>query len=77
MATWCAFEVPWGHLYSPTKIGGVHLENRPAGRAFLFPAPFYLVLTREILAALERAIDDFAGPTAQFDDIAILIAKRL
>jgi sigma-B regulation protein RsbU (phosphoserine phosphatase) len=31
----------------------------------------------DILAALESAVDDFAGPTAQFDDIAILIAKRL
>ncbi|MGD8623972.1 MAG: SpoIIE family protein phosphatase [Anaerolineae bacterium] len=30
----------------------------------------------EILAALERAIDDFAGLPVQFDDIAILVVKR-
>jgi sigma-B regulation protein RsbU (phosphoserine phosphatase) len=31
----------------------------------------------DILVALESAINGFAGSTAQFDDIAILIAKRL
>jgi serine phosphatase RsbU (regulator of sigma subunit) len=29
----------------------------------------------DIVAALERAIDDFAGPTDPFDDIAIMVAK--
>ena len=31
----------------------------------------------DIIAALERAIDDFTGAAAQFDDIAIVVAKRM
>jgi sigma-B regulation protein RsbU (phosphoserine phosphatase) len=31
----------------------------------------------DIVTALEQAIDDFAGPTDPFDDIAIVVAKRL
>jgi hypothetical protein len=31
----------------------------------------------EILAALERASSDFAGSTAPFDDITMLIAKSM
>ena len=31
----------------------------------------------DIVAALEQAIDDFAGPGDPFDDIAIVVAKRL
>jgi serine phosphatase RsbU (regulator of sigma subunit) len=31
----------------------------------------------DIVAALEQAIDDFAGPGEPFDDIAIVLAKRL
>jgi serine phosphatase RsbU (regulator of sigma subunit) len=30
-----------------------------------------------ILDAIERAIGEFIGTTAQFDDIAIMIAKRV
>jgi sigma-B regulation protein RsbU (phosphoserine phosphatase) len=31
----------------------------------------------EIVAALEQAVNDFAGPTAPFDDIALVVLKRL
>ncbi len=31
----------------------------------------------DLMAALEKAIDSFTGSAAQFDDIAVLIAKRL
>ena len=30
-----------------------------------------------IIAALEQTIDDFTGTSAQFDDVAIVVAKRL
>jgi sigma-B regulation protein RsbU (phosphoserine phosphatase) len=33
--------------------------------------------TADIMAALEGAIDSFTGATAQFDDIAVVIVKRL
>jgi hypothetical protein len=29
----------------------------------------------ELMAALERAIQDFVGSTAPFDDLAIVVAK--
>jgi sigma-B regulation protein RsbU (phosphoserine phosphatase) len=30
-----------------------------------------------IISTLERALDDFTGAAAQFDDVAIVVAKRL
>ena len=35
-----------------------------------FPSP-----AAEVLAALEGALDDFTGPTAPFDDMAMMVVR--
>jgi sigma-B regulation protein RsbU (phosphoserine phosphatase) len=51
-------------LFSQERFEGVIMEQRKASAG-------------EILTAIERAVADFTGATAPYDDITLLIAKRL
>ena len=55
---------PQSQCFGMERLRRVILENRHASAA-------------ELLVEIERAIGEFTGATEQFDDIAIMIAKRL
>jgi hypothetical protein len=71
-----------GHT-GPVEEWGRRLRGRCvwAGRSRMWEATRQARCIRpgrvNIAAALETSIDEFAGPVAQSDDIAILVAKRL
>jgi sigma-B regulation protein RsbU (phosphoserine phosphatase) len=66
-------------LYTDGVVDALNSQGQPFGMACLQQ----VILTHsdasatDIVNALENAIHDFAGSAAQFDDIAIVIAKRL
>jgi sigma-B regulation protein RsbU (phosphoserine phosphatase) len=55
---------PQSQCFGMERLRRVILENRHASAA-------------ELLVEIERAIGEFTGATEQFDDSAIMIAKRL